>query len=180
MPGPRPKTAAIKAQKAPVRSTRKAPPAAPAAAGARVVPPKQLKGKALAEWHSRAQDLMDLKLLTRVDAGTFARYCQGIARWWAMMEVLTKDGETYTVTSAHGSYIRPHPLAARADALEVRLVSLEDRFGLNPAERQRIMQARAQGGFSGDLFSSVEAPAKGEPSSPVSVTPSPSPVGLLN
>lgn len=179
MPGPRPKPAAIKAQKAPVRSTRKPPSSAQTTAVVRVAPPKHLKGKALAEWDSRAGDLVALKLLTKVDAGTFARYCQGVARWWEMMARLTKEGETYTVTSSHGSYIRPHPLAARADALEVRLVALEDRFGLNPAERQRIMQARAQGGFSGDLFEADPKPATaGESGSPVA--PPRNPVGFLN
>jgi len=183
MPGPRPKPAAIKAQKAPVRSKRQAPPPSveTAAGQVRVPPPKHLQGKALDEWNLRAVDLVELKLLTKVDAGAFARYCHNVARWWGMMEVLTKEGETYTVESTHGKYIRPHPLTARADALENRLIALEDRFGLNPAERQRIMQGRAQGGFSGDLFDEPKASAPGEPGSPAApATASASPVGLLN
>jgi len=183
MPGPRPKPAAIKAQKAAVRSKRQAPaPTAETAAGqVRVAAPKHLKGKALEEWNLRAADLAALKLLTKVDAGAFARYCQNVSRWWGMMETLGKEGETYSVQSSHGKYIRPHPLAARADALENRLIALEDRFGLNPAERQRIMQARAQGGFSGDLFDEPKATEKSEPGSPAApAAASSSPVGLLN
>lgn len=181
MRGPAPKPPAVKAQLAPVRSKRgpalaKATQAQPQG----VQPPAWLDADGLIEWNARASSLSAAKLLTEIDAGAFARYCVNFARWRAMVGRLQLEGEDYLVESAHGTYRRPHPLAARADALEVRLIALEDRFGLNPTERQRIMAARAQTGVSGDLFSQpprAEGPEAG-PTPPAGAAMGP--IGMLN
>jgi hypothetical protein len=99
-----------------------------------------------------------------------------------MFRKLQEEGEYYVVESPHGTYKRPHPLGARIETLELRLVAAEDRFGMNPAERQRIMAARAQTGVSGDLFASApkaDRPADPAPR-PAEVIPGASPIGLLN
>lgn len=181
MRGPKPKPAAVKAQRGAVRSSRKPPPVAVEAAPAAVRGPRApawLDGEGLVEWNARAGMLSAAKLLTEIDVGAFARYCANVARWRSMMVKVKAEGETYEVESAHGKYIRAHPLAARMDSLEVRLIALEDRFGLNPAERQRIMVSRAAPGGAGDLF---DRPPTDTATAPAQTAPAPaSPIGMLN
>jgi P27 family predicted phage terminase small subunit len=84
------------------------------------------------------------KLLTIADVETFGRYCRNFARWLKLQRELDTDGETYVSESQHGTLKRANPAFIMADRLERMLLATEDRFGLNPAERQRIMAARAQ------------------------------------
>jgi len=60
-----------------------------------VAPPSWLKGDALAVWNRLAPNVARLKLLTPVDAESFARYCRNLSRWLKMQDVLDKEGETY-------------------------------------------------------------------------------------
>lgn len=185
--GPKPAPASVKAQKGAVRSKREtsktAAADAPAVAVVSVAPTPDLDGDALDRWHRIAPDLIENKLLVRGSAEAFARYCKMLSTWWKMMRQVETEGHTYTVKSAHGTYIRPHPLLGRLESLEVRLIAFEDRHGMNAAERQRIMAARAAAGMlgagQGDLpldQPGADAGAR-EPGSPA---PSASPIGLLN
>lgn len=184
--GPKPAPASVKAQKSAVRSKRDPAPTAtaeaPAVMSASVAPTPDLKGDALDRWHRIAPDLIDQKLLVRGSAEPFARYCKNLSTWWTMMRQVEKEGHTYTVNSAHGTYIRPHPLLGRLESLEVRLVAFEDRHGMNAAERQRIMAQRAAAGMlgagQGDLLDQPGGEAA--PREPGSQASSGSPVGLLN
>lgn len=181
MRGRKPKPAAIKDQVKPVRSARKPtarPPESAPAVATGVQPPEWLEGEGLAEWNRRAPTMALAKLLSAADINAFARYCANFARWLGMYRTLQEEGEYYVVESPHGTYKRPHPLGSRIETLELRLIAAEDRFGMNPAERQRIMAARAQTGVSGDLFAQ---PPKTEPrqdSPPATVRSGP--VGMLN
>jgi P27 family predicted phage terminase small subunit len=194
--GPKPEAAEVKSQKSAVRSARKpraraASDDAVAAAGG-VSPPACLKGDALTIWRRLAPTLQAAKLLTAVDRETFARYCRNFARWHKMQTVLDTEGETYeTVTYGAGGdsdgerpaskLKRAHPAFLIADRLERQLLAAEDRFGLNPAERQRIFVARAATGVTGDLF---DQPARrpddpaADPAKPAQ--PDDCPIGLLN
>ncbi|WP_374578309.1 phage terminase small subunit P27 family [Phenylobacterium sp.] len=179
MRGPKPKPAGVREQLEPVRSKRKGrpPEAAHASPATGPVAPDWLEGDALEEWKRRAPTLAAAKLLGPADVAAFARYCANFARWLGMFRKLQEEGEYYVVESPHGTYKRPHPLGARIETLELRLVAAEDRFGMNPAERQRIMAARAQTGVSGDLFASAP---KADTPRPAEVIPGASPIGLLN
>lgn len=184
MRGRKPKPEAVRAQLAPVRSTRtpkaQADSAPKAAAG--LEPPDWLKDDALAEWNRLAPALHGAKLLTAPDVTAFARYCRNLARWLKMQGVLDQ-GEVYTVTTQSGTVHRPRPEFLIADRLERQLLAAEDRFGLNPAERQRIMAARAQTGVSGDLFAPPPEPKReGDPATPAAKPAQPigSPIGMLN
>lgn len=182
MRGRRPDPAAVREQKAAVRSTREKPaataPAAPVAAGD---PPKWLKDEGLAIWHRLAPTLRLAKLLSTADGEAFARYCRNFARWLKMQRVLDDEGETYETETylavggeapkggdaapARANKLkRAHPAYLIGDRLEKQLLAAEDRFGLNPAMRQRIFAARAQTGTTGDLFPTPErTPRDGDP-----------------
>jgi P27 family predicted phage terminase small subunit len=201
MRGRKPQPAAIKEQKAAVRSKRKRRDSASrsAAVPPASAPPPSLKGEGRKVWDRLAATLRQAKLLTDADAPAFARYCRNTALWEEMRSLAQREGiiyetETYLFDDGKdGGETRParanklkriHPAFVIADRLERQLLAIEDRFGMNPAERQRIFAARAQTGVSGDLFAAVDAGERrpgdpaAEPAKPAE--PIDSPIGLLN
>jgi P27 family predicted phage terminase small subunit len=183
--GPKPQSPGVKAQKAPVRSRRRprtATPAADQVIGGAVEPPSWLKKEGRRIWDRIAPTLTVMKLLNAADAQTFGRYCRNFARWLDMQSRLDKTGEIYAIETASGEVRRADPAFLIADRLEKMLLAVEDRFGLNPAERQRIFAARAQSGAR-DLFSpGADEKRPGDPAAKAAepATPEDSPVGLLN
>lgn len=183
--GPKPQPAGVKDQKAPVRSrqrkTAKAvPPSAPAASSAA---PAWLKGESLKIFQRMAPVLRSMKLLTETDVPAFARYCKHYARWLDMQKRLDKDGEFYEIETASGKVRRADPAFTMADRLDRMMLAFEDRFGLNPAERQRIMAARANTGATGDMFGTKEPERReSDPAAPATpaAEPTEGPIGLLN
>lgn len=162
-PGPKPKPTAIKDQQRPVRSTRaksKIPPAAPVILVGGEKPPAWLKGEGLAEWNRLAPILVQVKLLSVADVGAFARYCRNFALWLKLRKEMDDEGATYESESNHGKLKRAHPAFLIADRVERQLLASEDRFGLNPAERQRLFATRAQTGQTGDLFQQPAEPKR--------------------
>jgi P27 family predicted phage terminase small subunit len=142
-----------------------------------IVAPEWLAGDALVIWQDRAPKLAKLKLLTESDVTAFARYCRNFARWLKMQKTLDDEGETYESESTHGKLKRAHPAFMISDRLERQLLAAEDRFGLNPAERQRIFAMRASlGANPGEL------PLEGGFGNRPDEQPRPpaGPVGLLN
>lgn len=186
MPGPRPQPAAVKAQRSAVRSKHKPKPSFPGevAAGSAVAAPSWLKDEGLKVWRRLSPTLTAAKLLTPADRETFGRYCRNFARWLKMQLALDENGETYSVTTESGTVHRARPEFVIADRIERQLLAAEDRFGLNPAERQRIFAARSQSGISGDLFGEADRRQRrtDDPASPPAEPAKPieSPVGLLN
>lgn len=187
MRGRRPQPETVKEQKAAVRSARQRSDSAqsePVAIQAAGQPPSWLKKDGLLIWNRLAPTLRLAKLLTDADTLTFARYCRNYARWLHAQRTIDKEGETYESESQWGKLKRVNPAFLIADRLERQLLAAEDRFGLNPAERQRIFVARATTGVPGDLFTpSQEQPRRpsdpaAEPAKPAE--PIESPVGLLN
>jgi len=178
--GPKPDPAAVKVAKGnPGKRRVGADPAQPLATSAGgVLPPHWLKKGGLKVWQRLAPNVARLKLLTPVDAESFARYCRNLDRWLVMQDVLDKEGETYESESAHGKLKRVNPAFLIGDRLARMLETQESVFGLNPAERQRIFAARSMTPDpAGDLFgprASSAAEAAAEPAAPAS------PLGLLN
>ena len=191
--GPKPQPAAVRNQKAAVRSSRRrradmvAPGSSAVSSGE---PPAWLLKDGLKIWERLAPTLRVAKLLTAADGETFGRYCRNFARWLKMQKTLDEEGECYEVPTygaegvEGGKLKRAHPAFLISDRLERQLLALEDRFGLSPAERQRIFVARSQTGVTGDLFSPQKeaerrpGDAAAQPAEPAE--PIQSPIGLLN
>ena len=153
--GPKPQPAVVKQAKGnpghrPVGADAVEDAAATAVAG--VTPPTWLKSGGLEVWKRMAPRLIAQRLLSQIDAETFARYCRNFSRWHKMQAIVDKNKEFYESESQHGKLWRIHPAFSIAERLEKNLMAAEDRFGLNPAERQRIFAARAQAGANQDLF----------------------------
>lgn len=186
--GPKPQPAGVREQKAPVRSkqrkTQLAQPGVPSSGAGDA--PTWLKGDGLKIFQRMAPMLRGMKLLTDADVPAFSRYCTHYARWLDLQKRLKKGGDIYEIETASGKVLRAHPAFTMADRLDRMMLAFEDRFGLNPAERQRIMMARANTG-SHDLFGAA-APAKDvekrdtDPAAEAApaVEPSEGPIGLLN
>lgn len=207
--GRRPKPEGVRDQLKPVRSTHKKAGQAAASAAAEgekpaftaLQSPAWLTGEGLRIWNDLAPSLYAAKLLTVADVGPFARYCRNFAAWLDARAGIEADGATYeaeTYVNAQGApapdaetvgarrqrMMRINPATMWSDRLERQLLAAEDRFGLNPTERQRIMAARAQTGVTGDLFG-AERPADqpgGDPAAKPATPAKPAagPIGLLN
>jgi P27 family predicted phage terminase small subunit len=159
------------------------------AASLKVDAPAWLKDRGREIWDRLAPRLIGMKLLAAIDAEAFARYCRNYARWHAMQETLDSEGETYESESQHGKLKRAHPAFLISDRLERQLQAVEDRFGLNPAERQRLFAARAAVPRQGELFGGSAAEPRpgaqkrrsegGNRPSASALKPA-SPVGFLN
>lgn len=183
MVGRRPDPAGVKSQKKAVRSERKTVAAAPAdqVAESKGRAPAMLKGDALVIWNRLAPQLRSARLLQATDELALARYCKNFALWRKLREHMDRRGYTYDATTTTGGKLRrADPNFLIADRLERQLLAVEDRFGMNPAERQRIMAARAAtpaGGLPFDDDRQPDDPASkpSEPSTPVQTA-----VGFLN
>lgn len=105
--------------------------------------PVELGEAAQAIWEKIAPELARMKLLRETDAGAFARYCDLLARYWAISGSLAHGEETYETDSAHGKMLRTRPELTQMILLARRLEGLEDRFGLSPAARQAILMRLA-------------------------------------
>ena len=102
--------------------------------------PKELSKAGLEVWNVLTPDLRKLSFLRDTDTHAFARYCEHAAKWWALTQKLAKlGGETYITDSNHGKMERLRPEFLVRDRIEKHLVTLEDRFGMNPACRQQIL-----------------------------------------
>lgn len=179
MRGPKPQSAAVKEQRGnPGRRKIGADPEI--VASGVVVAPDYLADEALKIWNKIVPRLVALKLITETDVMTFGRYCRNYARWMDMQKRLDDADLIYEVVTASGTVMRTHPAFLIADRLDRKLETVEDRFGLNPAERQRIFAVRAASGNSApDLFGHGEnKPSAGKPAGATMKTSGP--IGLLN
>lgn len=173
MPGPKPQPAEIKALKGnPGRR-----PLAPAPADLGLFssePPKSLKRKPKAVWKHFAEAWRGLRFIRASDEPALERYCHDLAAWRDVTDRLEKvDGNIYETKSTHGTMLRVHPYFLVQDRLAKRLEAFEDRFGLNPASRQRIMLGMAAQAGGGPKLP-LDEPGAEKPAPPAG-----SPIGML-
>lgn len=116
---------------------------------AEIQPPDWISEAGRKVWSEIAPRLTAMKILQHVDAFSFARYCQGFGLWIKLQETLEKEGSTYESVSPHGKYMRSHPAFMQADRLNRSLITMEQNFALNPADRQRLFAARAAAALGG-------------------------------
>lgn len=179
--GRKPQPAAVNDAKGnPGRRRRAALPMTETAPPSRSSAPSELGDAARRIWDGLAPELTRLNFLRDVDRAAFARYCVHLARWWDLTKDIADNGESYISRSQHGELERVRPAFLVRERIEKRLESLEDRFGLNPAARQQILQRLAglvPAAPTGNLFEGKE----GDDGSSDSDRPPapPSPVGLL-
>jgi P27 family predicted phage terminase small subunit len=158
-----------------------APPPASALA-----PPKKMSARQKALWEQFAPELAAMRILRGTDVAAFRRYVVFLDKW-EEAEKMLKTAQLVTVTSSEHvqNFERRGQWLMVAIMLDKRLSEIEDRFGMNPAARQRLMLQMAQGQTGLPLEqprAKVDAPGgAADAGAPVEAVPVPeSPVGLLN
>lgn len=122
-------------------------PGEPRPKAARPQPPPWLSADARAVFQAIARQLHAEGMVTRLDEAALARYADLCVHYRQASEFLAKFGAVYAVPGRPGpdgkpgpsTGFRPYPQAQRALALASELLRLEDRFGLSPAARARII-----------------------------------------
>ena len=97
-------------------------------------------------WDALAADLRDRQLLRDAETVAFARYCDYVSLWRGIRDQVRSVGATVTSVSKHGQLDRVSPAFKAMLAIEAALIALEDRYGLTPQARGRIMALRASQG----------------------------------
>ena len=119
------------------RQSRQAPPndAEPRPA-ARVPPcPACLGHEARKEWQRLARELGELGLLTRLDRGLLAAYCQAHALWVEAVSSIERYG---TMVKSPNGYPMQSPYVAVANKQVETMVRIAAELGMTPSSRTRI------------------------------------------
>lgn len=113
-------------------------------------PPEHLTAAALSEWDRIAGDLVALGILTDIDRGTLAAYCQAYGRWSAAETALARMAARDTMTEGlviktkSGNLIQ-NPLVGAANKAMADMVRYAAEFGLTPSARTRVSGTQDDG-----------------------------------
>jgi len=111
--------------------------------------PPHLSGPAREEWDDMATELYECGLLTSIDRGALAAYCQAYGRWVQAEEALARMAErdpimkSLITKSANGN-IYQNPLVGIANKAMADMVRFAAEFGMTPSARTRTRSERAQ------------------------------------
>ncbi len=128
--------------------------------------PKHLSRESKAEWRRLVKELEPLGLLTKLDRGTLAAYCQAWGRWvkaenkLAEIERLSPTGMGYLFKTTNGNLIINPMLSVANKALD-QMHKLGADFGMSPVARTRIDASgrQQQNDELEDIVSQAEARA---------------------
>ena len=105
--------------------------------------PDFLSPEAKTEWKRIVPELRKLGMLSKLDRGALAGYCQNYARWVQAEEIIEMEGMTTTTTSG---YIMLHPAIGISNKALEKMRRFSTEFGMTPASRTR-MPARKPAGI---------------------------------
>jgi P27 family predicted phage terminase small subunit len=106
-------------------------------------PPEHLSAEALTEWRRIAPGLNAMGLLSIVDRGAMAAYCQAYGRWVQAEKALAAMGENDELTyglmikTTNGNAIQ-NPLVGTANKAQADVVKYASEFGMTAAARARL------------------------------------------
>ncbi len=129
--------------------------------------PGWLSDGAKSVWNILVPDLKHLRFLKATDHTALARYCDHFARWLSLKEKVDDKGESYETESRHGKMQRLNPDFVALMRIDERLMQFEDRFGLSPSSRQKILQQMATS--TGELPLGNVPEVKDEDGSPMGI-----------
>lgn len=113
--------------------------------------PDHLTPDARAEWDRIVSELAALGLMTRLDRGALAAYCQAWGRWRAAEEALARmaarDATTagLMIRTKSGNLIQ-NPLVGTANKAMADMIRYAAEFGMTPSARTRIRAETATTG----------------------------------
>lgn len=106
--------------------------------------PKFLKGAAAVEWERVIPELESAGLLSRVDAGVLAGYCQAYAELQWATEKIAKEGRVLVVkqTTSKGEVLGDksviHPAVKIQREAMAQIAKFSSLLGFSPASRPRV------------------------------------------
>lgn len=109
-------------------------------------PPPHLCDEGKVEWGRVSQDLFDAGLLTKIDRGSLAIYCQAYGRWVraenALAAMAAADTEFHglLIKTSNGNVIQ-NPLVGTANTAMGAVNKYAVEFGMTPSSRSRISVA---------------------------------------
>jgi P27 family predicted phage terminase small subunit len=119
-------------------------------------PPVVLNLIAQVEWERIATHLYNLGMLTMLDRGALAVYCQLYARWVeaeGQLRKLDKDGATaLLVRTAKNNGFLVNPLVHVANKAARDLLVAAAEFGMTPSARSRIQALETPSNDASDRF----------------------------
>jgi P27 family predicted phage terminase small subunit len=107
---------------------------APVPSGEVPNPPDWLSEVAKEEWQRVAPELTNRGLLTPLDTGTLATYCETYSLWRGAQSTIAKEGATYE----SGDLVKKNPATGIAQQAVRDLAMLARELGLVPTARQRL------------------------------------------
>lgn len=117
--------------------------------------PKYLSKEGAAIWRELVPQLDRVRFVKSTDRGLLARYCDLVADYWKATRRIRRAGHSYESNSNHGKLRRINPDFQVQMRLQRELMNMEDRIGLSPQARQKIMQDLAAA-VPTDLFPNGE------------------------
>lgn len=96
---------------------------------------------ALAVWREYAPRLDKLHLLARLDRHTFALFCVYAGEFVVACEDILVKGYSTRVRTVSGDYmLRENPSVSRRDFAAKMVLDLSSKFGLTPADRNKLLR----------------------------------------
>jgi P27 family predicted phage terminase small subunit len=113
--------------------------------GSAPTPPAYLVPHAKRLWREILSEFGDIQLVTGPDRYSFAAFCQALARTIQAEKILSEEGLVVRepIVNRHGTVtdkvkIKAHPAIAIAKMYGAQVSQIGARFGLSPADRNRI------------------------------------------
>jgi len=99
-------------------------------------PPAWMSGEGRAVWLSEFPKLVRNGMITEIDLGAFAKYCQAFGRYLTAESMVAKQGEVL-IAPGSGFPIQNPYLAVSNKAAE-QMHKAETEFGMTPSSRSRV------------------------------------------
>ncbi len=119
--------------------------------------PRALVGDGRRLWRRVTKMLKAMRVLTLADEFAVARYCQLLSEWWTLTQFVATNGHVHSVsvtdtrdgkdpktdapykTQLRGVSFREFPQVKIRERIGAELRQLEDRLGLTPSARARLV-----------------------------------------
>lgn len=101
--------------------------------------PTWLSPEAKDYWKVLIPELVELKLIGRIDSKALERYCQAWAEYRDAKRFLQKNGPTYEIKKKGKlTYVAQYPQVSISKNLSSEMLRFEQEFGLTAAARSRV------------------------------------------
>lgn len=110
--------------------------------------PSHLSAEAKAEWRRVCKEMFSAGILSELDRGGLAAYCQAYGRWVQAEKALTRMAEKDTsnfglmIKTTSGNAIQ-NPLVGSANKAMADMMRYATEFGMTPSARTRISALKA-------------------------------------